>query len=251
MKHVFVLWAPQLERDEIRRRLLDEVGPALLDGAQELWIDAVSGVPSPNPFPLTGARMCGVVNLRGGDPQATVQLLRDQGFTVAGYAVEESVYRDYGGNRHGPARDWPDGTQSPGATAVTLLERPSRLDREEWVRRWHGGISPVSEAIQPRVRYVRNLVLEAITADAPPYEGIVEEVFPSPRHITNSFLFFGAKNPWQLVRNMLRIMAAVTSFTSLLRVQTVVMTEHFLKTPADADRQQGQEGEAGGADGLG
>jgi hypothetical protein len=115
-------------------------------------------------------------------------------------------------------------------TAVTLLERPKRIPRDEWIRRWHGTMSPVSEEIQPRTRYVRNLVLEALTPGAPPFEGIVEECWPSPGYVTNPFLFYGARNVWQLARNMIRILRAVTSFLDLRRIRAVMMSEYFIKT---------------------
>ena len=62
---------------------------------------------------------------------------------------------------------------------------------------------------------------------------MVEEVFASGRHIRNPFLFYGAKNPWQLVVNLVRLLSAVTSFLTLWRIQTVVMSEHLLETPSD------------------
>ena len=158
------------------------------------------------------------------------------GFRLAGYLVDETVYTDYGENRHAAPRDWPDGERSPGIVAVTLLERPERLSQEEWMRRWHGTMSPVSEAIQPRTRYVRNVVLQPLTPDAPDYEGIVEEAWPSKRHIANPFLFYGASGPWKLCRNVARILRAVTSFLTLWRIRTTLMSEYLVKTDRRVER---------------
>jgi hypothetical protein len=137
---------------------------------------------------------------------------------------------DYGGNCYSKLRDWPDGRRSPGVVAVTLMERPRRLDREEWIRRWHGIMSPVSEEIQPRARYVRNVVTRSLTEGAPPFEGIVEEAWPSKKHVSNLFLFYGADNIFQLMRNMIRILRTVKSFLDLRRIRTTVMSEYFIKT---------------------
>jgi hypothetical protein len=164
------------------------------------------------------------------DRYAIEQILADAGFRIAGYLVEESVYKEYGGNRHSAPRDWQDGLRSPGVTAVTLMERPARIPREEWIRRWHTVMSPVSEAIQPRTWYVRNLIVEPLTPGALPFEGIVAEGWPSKKHVTNPFLFYGAKNPVQLVQNMFRILRAVTSFLSLKKIRTTMMGEYFIKT---------------------
>jgi len=62
---------------------------------------------------------------------------------------------------------------------------PRRIPEDEWLRRWHGRMSPVSESIQPRQRYTRRHVRAVLTEGAPPFAGIVEEVFASPRHVRN------------------------------------------------------------------
>ena len=56
--------------------------------------------------------------------------------------------------------------------------------------RWHSRISPITESIQPRCRYVRNAVFRAITEGAPPFRGIVEEAWPSLEHVTDPMLFY-------------------------------------------------------------
>jgi len=233
LKRVLVLWESNtLSRLERSALLLKRGMPALLeDGAEQLSVliaDEHAAVRSPNPFPLSGHKPVAVVNLWGAVPSA-VAILTALGFTVASYQVDESIYRDYGGNEHAAPRDWPDGQRSPGVTAVTFMERPARLSEAEWLRRWHGRMSPVSESIQPRTRYVRNHVQQA-SAGAPPLAGIVEEAFPSPRHITQPMLFYGASGPLSLVVNVLRILAAVTHFLTLWRIQTVVMSEYFILT---------------------
>lgn len=241
-KVVCVAWdAEPLSREAREVALLKAAQPALrAAGAVKLSMciaDTAADVPSPSPFPLGGQVPSALVNLWVRDlavVPALVDVLTGHGFRVAAYQVEESVYKDYGDNTHAAPRDWPDGQRSPGITAVTFMERPAKLDRATWVERWHGTMSPVSEAIQPRTRYVRNLVLTALTSDAPPFEGIVEEAWPSAGHVRNPFLFYGASNPVQLVVNMGRILWAVTRFLTLWRVQTVMMSEWFLVTDPEA-----------------
>jgi len=126
--------------------------------------------------------------------------------------------------------DWPDGERSPVIMAVTLMERPHRLSHEEWIHRWHGTQSPVSEAMQPRARYIRNVVVKAVTPDAPPFEGIVEEAWPSARHITNPFLFYGAKNIFQLAGNMYRMFRSVSGFLNFTKIRTSTMSEYILRS---------------------
>ena len=87
-------------------------------------------------------------------------------------------------------RDWPDGQRSPGVLTVGLIHRPLDLGYDEWIERWHGTQSPRSGALQPRTRYVRNEVVRALTPDAPEVHGIVEEGWPSARHVADPMLFF-------------------------------------------------------------
>ena len=237
-KLIYILWGPKdQERKQRQQTLLQEVAPRLFaSGVAKLTVyivDQDSNVRSPAPF-HPGERMCAEVSLwlENSDQRAPhEEVLRSAGFRFAGYLVDETVYTEYGGNRHSRPRDWTDGTRSPGVVAITLMERPKRLSREEWIRRWHGRQSPVSEAMQPRARYIRNVVISAVTPDAPPYEGIVEEAWPSARHITNPFLFYGAgRNPLKLVWNMIVMLRSVMHFLDLNRVRTTVTSEYILKS---------------------
>ncbi len=77
---------------------------------------------------------------------------------LAGYLVTESIPTDYGDNRWATARDWPDGARSPGVVMLTLMEKPDRMTDGQWYDHWYGTQTPMSTAIQPRIRYVRNAV---------------------------------------------------------------------------------------------
>lgn len=237
-KIIYILWCPKdQERKQRQQVLLQEVAPRLLqDGARKLTmyiVDQDSDFKSAAPF-HPGERMCAEVALWLDSAEQRApheETLRSAGFRFAGFLVDESIYTEYGGNRYSGPRDWPDGQRSPGIIAITLMERPKRLSREEWIRRWHGKQSPVSEAMQPRSRYIRNVVVKAVTPDAPPYEGIVEEAWPSPRHATNPFLFYGAgKNPLKLVWNMIVMLRSVTGFLDLTRIRTTYTSEYILKS---------------------
>ena len=237
-KLIYILWGNEKQdRQQRQQVLLRELAPRLLaSGAAKLSmyiVDQDSNVKSPSPF-HPGERMCAEVAvwLDSAEQRAPhEEALQSAGFRFAGYLVEETIYTEYGGNRHSGPRNWPDGKRSPGVVAVTLMERPTRLSREEWIKRWHGRHSPVSEAMQPRARYIRNVVLRAVTPDAPPYEGIVEEAWPSARHITNPFLFYGAgKNPLKLGWNMVVMLRSVTNFLDLTRIRTTLTSEYILKS---------------------
>jgi len=237
-KIVYIAWAPQdWDRAKIRATLLDACAPALRGaGAQRLQMniaDQFAEVRSPAPGVPFERPMSAQINVWVEDLDhrfAIEGVLRRAGLLIAGYRVEEQIYTDYGGNAHGDPRSWPDGERSPGVLAVTLMERPKRLSREAWIRLWHGRQSPMSEAMQPRSRYVRNVVERPLTPGAPPFEGIVEEAWPSFEHVTDPFLFYGASNVFELVKNMAIMLHSVVSFLTLWRIRTVMTSEYFVAT---------------------
>lgn len=237
-KVIYVLWGPKgRAKDANRDVLLRECAPALVErGARRLGMcidDSLANVRSPAPKLDPRPRAAADVSIwldTVDDRRAHEEVLRGAGFDLAGYLVTESLYTDYGGNRHGRPRDWPDGQRSPGVMAVTLMEKPRRMAYDAWIRHWHGTQSPVSEEMQPRARYVRNAVLRSLTPGAPPYLGIVEEAWPSFRHVTNPFLFYGAKNVFELIRNMRAMSKSVFGFLELRGIQTTTMSEYLLLT---------------------
>lgn len=239
-KLVYILWTREKTApEEVRRRVLEVCAPALIArGARYLQCNVADervGVKSPAPeTPLSDEPFVAQVNVWADDAADRApfeDVLRAAGFDVAGYLVEESLYTEYGENAHGKRRDWPDGERSPYVVAVTLLERPAHIPKDEWSRRWFGRQSPMSEAMQPRARYVRNVVREVLTPGAFPYEGIVEESWPSPEHVRDPFLFYGAKNPLALVRNVGIMLSSVTSFLPITRIPNVMTSEYFVRSP--------------------
>lgn len=238
IKLIYLLWPRgPMELAERRTVLLERCAPKLLDsGARYLLInidDDLATVPSPTPTtkltdPFAAEVSVWVEDLGArGDLEA---ILLDAGLDIAGYRVREHVYTDYGGNRHGAPRDWPDGQRSPGVVSVTPLRRPARIPKDRWMRHWFNRQGPMSEKMQPRSRYVRNVVEEVLTPGAVPYEGIVEESWPSPEHMTNPFLFYGARNRLELLKNMATMTWSVAAFLPIWRITSVTMSEYFVRS---------------------
>jgi hypothetical protein len=216
----------------------DELAPALLAlGPRGLSMqvdDTDADVPVPMPPPADEPQPFALVSVwldRYDDRAPYEALLRDASDRIAGYLVTESLYTDYGGNRFAGPRTWPDGERSPGVVMVTLLRRPARLGPDEWITHWHTVQSPVSEAMQPRMRYVRNAVARPITAGAPPIEGIVEEAWPSPEHMTDPMLFYCADGDKDLMhRNLAAMLDSVTAFLDLEDLRSFTTSEYLLRT---------------------
>lgn len=235
MKFVALLHDGPGDRAERRRLLLDEVAPDLLDLARSLTLciaDDASDVPGPNPFQRGRVPVALVdAELDETRSDAAIARLRRAGFRVDAYAADTTIPTTYGDTPHGPAFAGGTGERSPGVLAVNLLVKRPDLDDAEFVRRWHGRMSPVSAAIQPRTRYVRHHVRRILTEGSTPWDAIVAEAWPSPAHVRNPFLFYGASNPLSLVANAARILAAVRAITVLAKVRTVMTSEYILRVP--------------------
>ncbi len=238
-KLVYLLWASnELDADKLRDALLRDAAPKLIEsGATQLAMnfnDSGASAPAPTPTPPGSRELAAQVSffLDCVDRRdALEQTIREFGADVDAYLVSESLYMDYGGNRHAKPRDWPDGERSPGITVVTLMERPERMTQAQWIAHWHGTQSPMSEEMQPRTRYVRNEVVRALTAEAPPYRGIVEESWASAEVITNPMLFYGANGSQEtLGANIKTMLESVTAFLDLERIHTTTMSEYFVKS---------------------
>lgn len=216
----------------------DELAPALLAlGPRGLSLqvdDTDAQVPVPMPPPADEPQPFLLVSIwldRYDDRAPYETLLRDASDHIAGYLVTESIYTEYGGNQFAGPRTWPDGARSPGVVMVTLLRRPARMSEDDWITHWHTVQSPVSEAMQPRMRYVRNAVARAITPDAPPIEGIVEEAWPSPEHMTDPLLFYCADGDSELMhRNLTAMLESVTAFLDLEDLRSFTTSEYLLRT---------------------
>ena len=238
-KLIYLVWArKEPEANQLREELFGKVVPRLLKlGAAKLSLnidDQDSDVPTPLPAPEGEIPLIAQVSVwldcldfRGPYEEALASI----GTRRAGYLVTESLYTEYGDNEFATPRDWSDGERSPGVMIVTLLEKPSRLSYDDWVHHWHLTQSPLSAEIQPRVRYVRNAVVRPVTPDAPTYHGIVEEVFPSPEHITDPMKFYCADgSEKRLEANMEAMMRSVSDFLDIDRIRTTTMSEYLLKS---------------------
>ena len=238
-KLMYLAWlGPRSSRAEVAEVVLGPVAEALLAlDPLRLTIDVrdpESDIPSPVPTPEGETPLHALVSLwvDAVDVRAPFEkVLTAATERLAGYSVVESLYRDYGGNRWSTPRDWPDGRRSPGVLTVALLEQHPDQTFDEWMARWHSRISPITEAIQPRSRYVRNAVFRALTAGAPPLAGIVEEAWPSLQHVTDPMLFYCADgDPERMNAHVTQMIDEITAFVELETLRSVTMSEWILKS---------------------
>jgi hypothetical protein len=237
-KLVYLLWErPSVDPVALRKRFLDEVAPALLAlNPHSLQIDLDDEhVQMSSMVPVPGdelpVRACVSVWIDAHDDRAAYEeLLRPAAIRIGGYLVTESLYRDYGGNRHAGPRDWPDGERSPGIITLTVFDKPAGTDDETFYGHWYGHQSPMSEEMQPRTRYVRNAVVRAVTPGAPRYRAIVEESWPSVEHVTNLHTFFGATSNDELGENIRVMLDSTKLLYDPATMRNYSLSEYILKS---------------------
>jgi hypothetical protein len=206
-------------------------------GARALQVDLdddEAGVDSMVPVPgdELPVRACVSLWLDAIDDRGPYEdVLADAGVRRAGYLVTESMYREYGDNEHAGARNWPDGTRSPGITTLTIFDKPAGVDDETFYGHWYGHQSPMSEWMQPRARYVRNAVVRSVTPGAPRYRAIVEESWPTIEHLTNLTTFFGAQDAPDELGERIRIMLDSTKLLyDPATMRNFTMSEYIVKS---------------------
>ena len=225
--------------DRLRNRLLAETAPALISaGAHAVTVNVhdTPAAEAPSPVPTPQGEDPHVAEVAvwvdSYDRRAPLEgHIVDLGLTVAGYLVVESLYEDYGTTPHSRPRHWSDGQRSPGVLTVSLIHRPVGLDYPTWIERWHATQSPLSGELQPRCRYVRNEVVRPLTAGAPEIHGIVEEAWPSARHVADPMLFFNANgDPTVLSEHITSMLESVNACLDLSRIRNVTMSEYLCKS---------------------
>lgn len=236
---MYLVWmAPGTTPEQVRTTMLDTVAPALLElGVHGLTMDLddeFAQIPPLMPPPEGEDQVRAIVSVwvDAYDYCAPVEaVLTAHAVRIAGYQAVESLYRDYGGNEWSAPRDWPDGTRSPGILTVSLIEQKRDMEFEEWITFWHTKQSPMSEAIQPRCRYVRNAVFRSITADAPPYKAIVEEGWPTTEHVTDPMKFYCGNGSTETMNaNIATMMEHVATFIDFDTFRNLTLSEWIVKS---------------------
>ncbi|CAN5171037.1 EthD domain-containing protein [soil metagenome] len=123
---------------------------------------------------------------------------------LAGWEVEER-------RPIAPEEAW-DGSRLDALANIALLRRPDELAHEEWLHRWLVDHTPVAIATQGTFGYVQNVVVGALTPDAPAVAAVVEELFPSAA-ITDIHAFYGSGgSDAELSDRMEKMMASIGRF---------------------------------------
>lgn len=230
MEKLVYLIRERASRDgaHLRGHVLGEVVHQLHDlGATDVSVhlsDDKVGIPGP--MPCSG----GELPLRAGvsfwlanhdDRAPAEKLLGEVGERCDGYLVTESVYSEYG-QRRGEPRSWPAGQRSPGLVTFALVHRNPLMDPRTFREFWYGHQSPMSERLQPRLRYVRNTVVHPVTPGAPPVDGIVVESWESEEVVSDIEAFHLGD-----LENLTVMLDSVGTVFDMARLRSIAMSEYL------------------------
>jgi hypothetical protein len=220
---VYVVWRPfGLGAGEFRQQLMASAVPRLLESAAAAVrvnvadIDATFGLPVLYREGTLTALVCAQVET----PDQRVEIeeaLQPIASKLAGYAVEEDVAKAR------ERRTWTDGERTPGAKLVTLFRKAAQLSHAEFLRHWTEVHTPLALEVHPQWSFVRHVVLEGLSDDAPAYDGIVEEQCRQLEDITDAGRYFGAP------KNIKRILESARKFLDMSGVESHIMSEYVLR----------------------
>ena len=233
-KLCYVLWKPAaVTGDAFRDAMLGEVAPPLLAGGVRglslLTADAEAESVARARMTRMDEPIAGMLSvwLDSVDDRSSIETaLAPHVRRLAGYLVTESVPLR---NTTHPA---PTGSRTPGITMLALLEKPERLGMTDWLALWHDQHSPLAIEIQCTFRYVRNVVARALTPEAPPWLGLVEEAFPDGAVTDLERWYDAVGDPAKLRERIGQMVASVQRFLDLDRVETHPLSERVLRDVA-------------------
>lgn len=128
----------------------------------------------------------------------------------------------------------PPGERLPGLYTVAFIEKPDFLTYDAWLERWQGHHTQVAIETQSTFLYIQNVVVRAVTEDAPPWTAIVEEAFPAEAAI-DPMIFYDADSPQKLADNQRRMMQSCERFIDFNHLESHPMSAYVMKTMMNAE----------------
>jgi EthD domain len=214
-KLFYVLWRPEADASAWSDRLLSLPGVLATVGAERVRI-GVPDVPVPEPDPYADMRKtapAGFVSFwlnsarfRDGAEKA----VRSVAPKVAGYSVMESTIL--------PATLVAEGAREEGFLQVCGFAALPQLSRAEFWESWLGRHTAVAVETQRTTFYNQNVVVRALTEDAPAWDAIVEERFPAAALQSREVYFDAVGDPARLEANMARMAESCGRFIDFSRL---------------------------------
>lgn len=129
-----------------------------------------------------------------------------------------------------PNKDHPPvrGERSYGWSQMAFLNFRVDQSHAESIQHWHDHHTNVAIVTQSNFEYAQNLVIRALTPDAPKYDAIVEECFP-PEAMSDPAAFFDAVNDSALLEdNIRRMMESCAGFLKFGELDVIPTSQYVI-----------------------
>lgn len=140
---------------------------------------------------------------------------------TAAYLVTESV------PLRAPTADVPVG-RTEGMAQVAFLRRRPDLSPDEFLTTWLQGHTALAIDTQATFGYVQNVVVRVLTPGAPPWEGIVEELFPGEAMSDPHVFFDAVGDDARLAANQTTMFESVQRFLDLSAIDVIPTSRHVV-----------------------
>jgi hypothetical protein len=155
------------------------------------------------------------------DRAALERTLRAASSRIAGYSVLESVALANTTHTAKPSQ------RTPGINMIACIAPKAGQPLDAWLEHWLEEHRRVALETQATYAYVRNIVVRALTPDAPPWKGIVEEGFAAETVGDPMAWYKAGGSQDKLQANLGRMIASCQKFLELERVESHPMSEYL------------------------
>ena len=227
-KLVYLAWKePAASGNALRDALRERAAPVLAAaGAERLRIavadDAVavgSGLCLGQDDPAKSALVSFWLE-QSQDRGAAEACLREHAARIAGYLVVES--RPIVNTTH----TTPPGERTPGFSLVTGIHRRPDISKDEFLRLWYDEQRACAIETQSTFGYVRNEVVRTLTPEAPCFDAIVEESFPTGALDEPAVFYDAVGDPERLAGHQKRMAETCAKFIDFSRIESHPMSEY-------------------------
>jgi len=231
-KMIYVVWKHEGDSEkDFRQKLVEMLSPQLIKvGARHLRIGVVDEDVAPAAslrIEATKPPMAGVISIWADTSvrrQPFENAIQTSVSQMSGYLVTES--EPIVNTTHVAA----DGRRTPGMYQVVLLRKPPRLSREQWLEVWLGSHTQVAIDTQSTFGYRQNVVVRPLTYAAPPYDAIIEELFPAEA-MTDPMVFYNAVgDEAKRKRHEKAMLDSVVRFIDFDKMDRIPMSEYTMKS---------------------
>jgi hypothetical protein len=226
-KLVYLLWKHDADpnNDGFRDRLIDDLPKGLADvGATRIKLSISDGdVASGAALHMGPARPDALLTF-------WLECIQDRGPAEAWIRARTGRHAGYLVVESQPLRLETDpaarGKRTQGFSLVGCIEPKPGLSHARFLEIWETSHRQVAIDTQSTFSYIRNEVVRPVTQDAPPWQGIIEEGFPSEA-LSNPQAFYDAVgNDPKFRENLRRMIESCEAFIAMKSVDSHPMSEY-------------------------